>query len=40
MAAHDIDEARSTYDSFMGTLKWVVPVLAIIALIVVSLIAE
>lgn len=39
MAANDMDDARSTYDTFMGTLKWVVPLIAIIAFIVVALIA-
>lgn len=39
MAANDIDKARSTYDSFMGTLKWTVPLIAIITLFVVALIA-
>ncbi len=40
MAVHDMDKARSTYDSFMGTLKWAVPVLAIITLLIIMLIAE
>lgn len=39
MAAHDIDKARSTYASFMGALKWIVPLIAIITLFVVTLIA-
>jgi hypothetical protein len=39
VATHDIKKARSTYESFMGTLKWAVPVIALIALFVVMLIA-
>jgi len=39
MASHDMDTARSTYESFMTALKWAVPVIALIALFVVSLIA-
>ncbi|MEE4206546.1 MAG: hypothetical protein V2I39_09640 [Erythrobacter sp.] len=39
MASHDIDKARSTYESFMTALKWAVPVVALITLFVVSLIA-
>ena len=39
MSTHDMDKARSTYDSFMGSLKWIVPVIAVITLFVVSLIA-
>ncbi|MEW4448487.1 aa3-type cytochrome c oxidase subunit IV [Qipengyuania sp. JC766] len=40
MATNDIEKARKTYDSFMGTLKWTVPLIAIIALVVVILIAD
>lgn len=39
MTVHDMDKARSTYESFMGALKWVVPLIAIITLFVVALIA-
>ncbi|MEE4199393.1 hypothetical protein [Erythrobacter sp.] len=39
MATNDIKKARSTYDRFMGSLKWIVPVIFVIALFVVSLIA-
>lgn len=39
MSANDMDHARSTYDSFMGTLKWTVPLIAIVAFIVIALIA-
>ena len=37
---HDMDKARSTYDSFMGALKWIVPLIAVITLFVIMLIAE
>ena len=40
MSTHDIDKARSTYDSFMGALKWIVPVIAVITLFVITLIAD
>ena len=40
MSTHDMDKARSTYDSFMGALKWIVPVIAVIALFVITLIAD
>lgn len=39
MAANDMDKARSTYEGFMGTLKWTVPLIAIITFIVIALIA-
>lgn len=39
MSVHDMDKSRSTYDSFMGSLKWIVPLLAVITLIVVAIIA-
>lgn len=39
MSVHDMDEARSTYETFMGSLKWIVPVLLVITLFVVMLIA-
>ena len=37
---HDINKATKTYDSFIGSLKWVVPLIAIITLVVVILIAD
>jgi len=40
MAVHDMDKARSTYEGFMGMLKWAVPILAILTLIIIMLIAE
>ena len=39
MAADNMDKARSTYDGFMGALKWTVPLIAIITFIVIALIA-
>ncbi|MEP3420347.1 MAG: hypothetical protein ABJN35_01310 [Erythrobacter sp.] len=40
MTVHDMDKARSTYDGFMGTLKWTVPLLCVLTFIVILLIAE
>jgi glycerol-3-phosphate acyltransferase PlsY len=40
MTVHDMDKAQATYGGFMATLKWAVPVIAIIAFIVVALIAS
>ncbi|MEP0392223.1 MAG: hypothetical protein ABJ205_05075 [Erythrobacter sp.] len=39
MVADNMDKARSTYDGFMGALKWTVPLIAILAFFVVALIA-
>lgn len=39
MSVHDMDDARSTYDRFMSSLKWVVPLVAVITLFVIMLIA-
>jgi hypothetical protein len=39
MSANDMDHARKTYGSFMGALKWTVPLIAIITFIVIMLIA-
>ncbi len=36
---HDIKAAKGTYDGFIGTLKWSVPLIAAIALLVVIIIA-
>jgi hypothetical protein len=36
---NDIDDAQGTYSRFMGTLKWAVPLIAVIILFVVLLIA-
>ncbi len=40
MAKVDMESARSTYGGFVNLLKWAVPAIAIIAMIVVFLIAE
>lgn len=45
MAAHqepvtkDIEKARSTYERFMASLKWAIPIIFVIAMFVVILIA-
>lgn len=36
---HDMKAANGTYDSFIGALKWSVPLISAIALLVVILIA-
>jgi len=35
----DLTAAKGTYDSFIGTLKWSVPAIAVIAAIIVVLIS-
>lgn len=35
----DIEKARSTYERFMGSLKWAIPIICVIVFIVVLLIA-
>ena len=40
MSVHDMDKAQATYSGFMGTLKWAVPVIAVIVLAVVAMIAS
>ena len=40
MASHDMKSAEKTYGGFINMLKWSVPVIAVIALIVISLIAK
>jgi glycerol-3-phosphate acyltransferase PlsY len=40
MTGHDMEKAEATYGGFMATLKWAVPVIAIITFIVVALIAS
>jgi hypothetical protein len=39
MTTNDIEDARRTYAAFMSTLKWVVPVIAVIVLFVMTLVA-
>lgn len=38
-SGNDMKAAEKTYDGFIGLLKWSVPVIALITLVVVSLIA-
>ena len=40
MASQDMKSANKTYDGFIGMLKWAVPLIAVIALVVVILISE
>lgn len=35
----DIEKARNTYERFMGSLKWAIPIICVIVFIVVLLIA-
>lgn len=37
---NDIKLATKTYDRFIGILKWVVPLVAIVTLVIVILIAD
>ena len=39
-ATPDIEKARNTYERFMGSLKWAIPIIAVIVLIVVMMIAS
>ena len=36
---HDLKYANRMYDSFVGTLKWSVPLISVIALLVIVMIA-
>ncbi len=40
MTVHDMEKAQATYSGFMGTLKWAVPAIALIALAVVTMITS
>lgn len=40
MASQDMKSANKTYESFIASLKWSVPLIALIALIVVIVIAD
>jgi hypothetical protein len=40
MTVHDMDKAQATFSGFMATLKWAVPVIAVITFAVVSAIAS
>lgn len=37
---HDIAKATNTYGRFIGSLKWIVPLIAVITLVIVVLIAD
>ncbi|MEL7446799.1 MAG: hypothetical protein AAGK02_13485 [Pseudomonadota bacterium] len=39
MADQDIEESQELYSGFIGSLKWIVPLIAVITLFVVMLIA-
>ena len=39
MSTQNMDDARATYDGFMGALKWIVPLIAVITLFVIALIS-
>lgn len=38
-SVHDMDKASRTYGSFVGSLKWIVPLLAVITLLIIVLIS-
>lgn len=38
-SANDMNEANKTYNSFIASLKWTVPLIAVITAIVVALIS-
>jgi hypothetical protein len=40
MSVHDMEKAQATYSGFMATLKWAVPVIALIAFAVIAMIAS
>ncbi|WP_269135536.1 hypothetical protein [Erythrobacter donghaensis] len=40
MSVHDMEKATATYSGFMATLKWAVPVIAVITFAVVAMIAS
>jgi hypothetical protein len=40
MTVHDMEKAEATYSGFMATLKWAVPLIAVIAFGVVAMIAS
>jgi hypothetical protein len=40
MSVHDMEKATATYSGFMATLKWAVPVIAVITFAVVAAIAS
>jgi len=40
MASHDMKSAEKTYGGFITLLKWSIPIIAVITLVVIILIAE
>ncbi|GAB4475825.1 hypothetical protein [Erythrobacter tepidarius] len=40
MTVHDMEKAQATYGGFTATLKWVVPVIAVIVFAVIAAIAS
>lgn len=40
MTVHDMEKAQATYSGFMATLKWAIPVIAVIVFAVVAAIAS
>ena len=40
MASQDMKSAEKMYDSFIGSLKWIIPLLAIITAVVILVISE
>ena len=39
MSTHDMDKAEKMYSGFTASLKWIVPLIAVITLFVIMLIA-
>ena len=39
MTVHDMEKAEALYSGFMATLKWTIPLIAVIVFAVVALIA-
>ncbi len=40
MTVHDMEKAQATFGGFMATLKWAVPIIAVIVFIILALIAD
>lgn len=40
MTVHDMEKAQATYGGFMATLKWTVPVIALITFAVIAMISN
>ncbi len=40
MTVHDMEKAKATFGGFMATLKWAVPIIAVIVFIILALIAD